>query len=127
MKKRTLVGWSFALGVCAAASLPAVRADGPAGGEPVTLQFKDVPGKVHKFRFAIKSDLTMTPDGGGGGGLGALPVGVKSTALFTEKVKSAEADSASLIVTPISLVMDNTIMGMSIGLKMEGGKLTSNG
>jgi hypothetical protein len=120
MKTRALVGCSLTL-----ALLALCRAQ--AEDQMVTLRFKHVPGQAHKFRFGMKSDMTMTPEGGAGGGPGALPVGMKSTSIFTEKVKSVEGDSAALIVTPLSMILDNSVMGMSIAVKMEGGKLTMNG
>lgn len=120
MKTRALVGCCLSL-----ALLSLCRAQ--AEDQMVTLRFKHTPGQAHKFKFLMSSDMTMTPEGGAGGGPGALPVGMKSTAIFTEKVKSVEGDSAALIVTPISMILDNSVMGMSIAVKMEGGKLTMNG
>jgi hypothetical protein len=119
MKTRALIGCCLTLALL---SLCGAQAE----DQMVTLRFKHTPGQAHKFRFGMKSDMTMTPEGGAGGP-GALPVGMKSTAIFTEKVKSVEGDSASLIVTPLSMILDNSVMGMSIAVKMEGGKLTMNG
>lgn len=111
------------LTLCATALAPVLAAQ---EAQEVTLQFKHQPGQTRKFRFDMKADLTVTPEGAGGG-IGALPIGLKSTSYFTEKVQAVDGDSASLLVTPLSMVMDTSLLGMSTVLKMEGGKVTMNG
>lgn len=121
MKTRAWLPLSFA---ALAVVLPAAAQD---ASQEVLLQFKHQAGQSRKYRFQMKADFTVTPDGNGAGGLGALPIGLKSTAFFTEKVASVDGQVASLLVTPLTMTMDTSLLGMSTVLKMERGKLTVNG
>ena len=85
--------------------------EGSPAGQAVVLAFKHKPGQARRLRFDMKADFTITNEGGGG--LGALPIGLKSTAFFTEKVTSVEGPVASLLVTPHSMTMDTSVLGMS--------------
>lgn len=115
------------LALCGLVAAPAaVPAQEPAAGGEVVLQFKHQPGKARKFRLGLNSNMTMTPLGQAGG-VGSLPMVVKSLGYFTEKVQSVQGDSAALVVSPLSMTMDTSAFGMSILLKMENGKFTMNG
>lgn len=112
--------------LCGLVAAPAVVPAQTPAPQEVVLKFKHQAGKTRKFRLGMKSDMTMTPISEAGD-VGSLPMLLKSTAFFTEKVQKVEDGTAALLVSPLSLTMDTSAFGMSIVLKMEGGKLTMNG
>ena len=125
MKTHVWLPLAAAVAALLAPTFSRAQAGDPAG-PAVLLEFKHKPGQARRLRFDMKADFTITNEGAAGG-LGALPIGLKSTALFTEKVTSLEGPVASLLVTPHSMTMDTSVLGMSTLMKMEGGNLTMNG
>jgi hypothetical protein len=125
MGERRLTGRAVPAGFLALALMLPAAAQAP--DQAVSLAFKHQVGKIRKYRLNSKADLVMTPSGMGGGGLGPIPLTLKTDMHFTEKVAGVRDGKATLSVTPLLLIADTGVMGMNMQMKMENGKVTMNG
>ena len=109
--------------------ITAARAQDPATPPPTefTLAYKYQTGNIQKFRLETKSDLTLTPEGGGGiaASLGPLPIASKMTTAYTEKVAGTRQGTGTLTIKVDSLLIDTNVMGRASVIKVQNGKTTA--
>lgn len=120
-----------ALGLAAlifVAALPGLAAQeaqrvAPSSDE-VTLAYKYRTGQVQKFRAVSKSDVTVTPEGGGAG-FAIPPIAVNTQYVYTEKVAGEKDGTGTLSLAMSGLLMTTSVMGMDTVIKMVNGKTTA--
>ncbi|MFN3652072.1 MAG: hypothetical protein ACK47B_21055 [Armatimonadota bacterium] len=94
----------------------------PAG---VKLEYKHKAGQIQKFRLSGKMDMTMTPEGGAAGAVGAIPFGVTMVASYSEKVTGVKDNVASVAMLPGTATITTDALGNKIEIKAAGGKVTT--
>ncbi|MGV3723822.1 MAG: hypothetical protein ACO1SX_23230 [Actinomycetota bacterium] len=110
-----------AVGALALAGASVAGQEAPPPAQEVSLVYKYKTGSIQKFRMEAKSDLTVTPDGGG---IGPLPISSKITTLYTEKVTGTRAGTGTLSARVDSFLVDTDALGNRLVGRLVKGKLT---
>jgi hypothetical protein len=93
------------------------------GSRGISLIFKHAAGQVQKFRANVQGDLTLTPEGDGGG-IGAIPISLKMAYAITEKVTGTRRGTATLSTLLDSATIASGFAGNTIVMKALNGKMT---
>ncbi len=109
------------LAAVVAALFAAGSARAQAPGMPWRLAFKFKPGQVQHFRSVAKTDVSLSPEGQGGG-LGPIPINATTVMLAFEKVVSVEGGNGKLTAGVPSMTLTTGAFGMSIVVKTINGK-----
>jgi hypothetical protein len=96
-----------------------------AGGEEVALVYKFKPGQLQRFRSTTNVDLTLTPQGDAGGGLGPIPMTGKTEMVYSEKVTGASNGTGTLAWKLEAMTMNFNILGSNFGMTRKNGKWVS--
>ncbi|HTE18886.1 MAG TPA: hypothetical protein VK689_10980, partial [Armatimonadota bacterium] len=93
------------------------------GSRRISLIFKHAAGQVQKFRANVQGDLTLSPEGDGGG-IGAIPISLKMAYAITEKVTGTRRGTATLSTLLDSATIASGFAGNTIVMKALNGKMT---
>ena len=100
----------------------------PAGtegaGQPVSIAFKYKAGQMQEFRATTKGDLNLSPEGGAGGGIGALPVGVNTVVTYNERVAGTHQGTGTIVMRVTGVSVTSNVMGRNFNVRVKNGKST---
>jgi hypothetical protein len=87
----------------------------------VTLAYRFKTGQLQKFKGSIKSTLTATPEGNGGG-FGPIPIEVSGSFGYSEKVMGTRGTAATLASSVQGVNLTMGVLGNNFQIKFVNGR-----